>query len=270
MSEIHATAAVHPDAEIADDTVVGPFAVVGQGVKLAAGVNVGAHAVLEGDCTIGAGTRIHPFVAIGMPPQHRGDDGLTGRVAIGADCVIREHVTVHRGTDRGTGTTTVGDRSYLMVGAHVAHDCIVGNDVTMANNATLGGHVVLGDGVYIGGLSAVHQNLNVGRLTMIGGVIGIRKNIVPFSLIVPNSIHPEGALRGPNIVGLRRNGFSREAIRHIDTTMRFLFNGSGRLGELIDDAAVADTDQEVTQEIVDFVRNCLSRGFIGADFRNGS
>jgi UDP-N-acetylglucosamine acyltransferase len=225
--------------------------------------------VLHGNCEIGAGTRIYPFVTIGLAPQHRGDDGKAGRVVIGGNCVIREHVTIHRGTDGGNGTTRVGADCYLMVGSHIAHDCVVGNHVTMANNATLGGHVTLGDGVYIGGLSAVHQNLNIGRLTMIGGVIGIRRNVVPFSLIVPNNTYPEGALRGPNIVGLRRNGYSRSAIRRIDATMRFLFNGRGSLGELVEEAVVKDGDDQFEQEIVAFVRDRLTRGFIGADFRDG-
>ena len=269
MPEVHATAVVHPDADIAHDVAIGPYATIGAGVRLGVGVDVGSHVVVDGNCQVGAGTRIHPFVAIGLAPQHRGDDGTAGRVVIGSDCVIREHATIHRGTDEGSGTTQVGDHCYLMVGTHIAHDCIVGNDVTMANNATLGGHVTLGDGVYIGGLSAVHQNLNIGRLTMIGAVIGIRRNVVPFSLIVPNTSYPEGALRGPNIVGLRRSGFSRTSIRRIDATMRFLFNGRGSLGELVEEAAVRDADDEFAQEIIAFVRGRLARGFIGADFRNG-
>ena len=270
MPEIHATAIVHGDAEIADDVVVGPYSIIGPRVKLARGVEIAGHVVLAGDCEVGDGTHVHPFVTIGLAPQHRGDEGKAGRVVIGGDCVIREHSTIHRGTDGGNGTTRIGDRSYLMVGSHVAHDCIVGNDVTMANNATLGGHVSLGDGVYVGGLSAVHQNLNVGRLTMIGAGIVIRRNVVPFSLIVANHNYPEGALRGPNIVGLRRKGFSRTAIRRIDATMRFLFNGRDSLGELADEAAARDANDEIAQEIVAFVRNRFARGFIGADFRDGA
>jgi len=270
MPQVHTTAIVHRDAELAEDVVVGPFAMIGPGVRLASGVDVGAHVILDGDSEIGVGTRIYPFASIGLAPQHRGDAGDSGRVIVGGACVIREHTTIHRGTDRGSGTTRVGDRCYLMVGTHVAHDCNVGNDVTMANNATLGGHVTLADGVYIGGLSAVHQNLNIGRLTMIGAVIGIRRNVVPFSLIVPNTKYPEGALRGPNIVGLRRNGFSRTTIRRIDETMRFLFSNNGSLGTLVEEAAAKDADDEIAQEIVTFVRGRLSRGFIGADFRDGA
>jgi len=270
MPEVHATAIVHGDAEIATDVIVGPYATIGPGVRLAGGVEIGSHVVLDGDSEIGIRTRVHSFSTIGLAPQHRGDDGKAGRVVIGSDCVIREHSTIHRGTDGGGGTTRMGDRCYLMVGSHVAHDCIVGNDVTMANNATLGGHVCLGDGVYVGGLSAVHQNLNVGRLSMIGAGIVIRRNVIPFSLIVANHNYPEGALRGPNVVGLRRKGFSRTAIRHIDATMRFLFNGRNSLGERADEAAAKDANDEIAQEIVAFVRNRFARGFIGADFRDGA
>ena len=208
MAEVHATAIVHPDSHLADNVVIGPYAIIGPRVTLHDSVTVDSHAVIDGNTAIGEGTHVFPHAVIGMPPQHRRDSSTDSRVQIGKDCIIREHVTIHGGTDRGGGLTTVGDRCFLMVGVHIAHDCEVGDDVTMANNATLGGHVIVGDRAYLGGLAGVHQHVRIGRLAMIPAVSLIKGNVAPFALVLPSTDPLGGVLRGPNLVGLRRNGIA--------------------------------------------------------------
>lgn len=208
---VHPTAVVAADAGLAG-VEVGPFAVIGAGVELAPGVVVGAHAVLTGPLVVGAGTRIGAHAVIGTDPQDRAHDGSPTQLVIGADNVLREHVTVHRGSSAGRGATRIGDGNLLMVGAHVAHDCQVGDRCTFANGVMLGGHVEVGDDVVFGGLVAVHQGVRIGRLAMLAGGAMVAQDVPPFCLV-----HGDRArLVGVNTVGLRRAGLpasTRTAIR---------------------------------------------------------
>src|SRR6185312_2029804 len=170
---IHPTALVAPGADVASDAEVGHYCTVGAGVKLASGVRLRSHVVVEGDTEIGEGCDVWPFAVLGSPPQHAGyKDGDPGRLVVGRRNLIREQVTMHRGSTFGRGVTTVGDDGAFYVGAHVGHDCEVGNNVTLTNGATLGGHVRLGDYVIMGGLSAIQQRGCVGRYAFIGGAAG--------------------------------------------------------------------------------------------------
>src|SRR5215475_7057845 len=170
MPQIHPTAVVAPGARLADNVVIGPYCIIGEHVTLAAGVNLKSHVVVEGRTTIGERTRIFPFASIGHVPQDLKYDGEASSLEIGADNTIREHVTMNPGTAGGGMVTRVGDHCLFMVGAHVAHDCQIGNYVIMANNATLAGHVVVEDHAVLGGLSAVHQFVRIGKHAMIGGM----------------------------------------------------------------------------------------------------
>jgi UDP-N-acetylglucosamine acyltransferase len=268
MHGIDPTAVVSPSATLADDVTIGAYAVVGSNVTLDPGVIVHHHAVVDGAVTIGAGTEIFPFATVGMRPQHRGDTGAHGRAVIGRNCVIREYATVHVGTDSSGRLTTVGDGCYLMIGAHVAHDCRLGDNVTIANNVALGGHVEVGEGAYLGGLSAIHQHVHIGRFTMIPGGSRIGGNVAPFALVLPSPSPLGGTLRGPNIVGLRRNGFSRESIRDIGGGMRCLFGGSASMADRIRMVEDKYNGNPHVQEMIDFVQNRGVRGFLKADFRD--
>src|SRR5262249_27054807 len=147
------------------------------------GVRISSHVVLSGDMQIGARCVVHPHAVLGGGPQFRGDPGLEARLVVGADTVIREHVTMNGGSVKGGGLTEVGANGYFMAYSHVAHDCHVGNNVTFANGVALGGHVTIGDGVNIGGLSAVQQFGRIGRGAFVGGVTGVPDDVIPYGMV---------------------------------------------------------------------------------------
>jgi UDP-N-acetylglucosamine acyltransferase len=223
-------AVVHPGAVIGDGVSIGPYTVVGPNVVIGEGCEIGPHVVVEGNTTIGPHTRISQFASIGGPPQDFSYRGEETRVQIGARVIIREYVTIHRGTVRGKGETIVGDDSYLMAYCHVAHDCILGNGVIMANSAHLGGHIELGERAILGGLVAVHQFVRVGEFALVGGVSGVAKDVPPYTLASGARIY----VYGLNEVGLRRNGFSPETIRHLKRAFKLAFRSSLRVEQAVE------------------------------------
>jgi len=218
MSRIHETAIVDPAAEIGD-VAIGPYAVVGPGVKLADAVVIEAHSVVQGATSIGSGTRVGPHAVLGCPPQDRKHDGSDTRLEIGADNVFREFTTAHRGSSSGRGLTRIGDRNYFMANSHVAHDCEVGSDCMFANSAAIGGHVTLGDRVILGGLAAVHQHARIGRLAMVGGGGMCAQDVPPFTLAQGD----RARLFGLNVTGLRRAGLDTAVISALKAAWRTLF-----------------------------------------------
>jgi len=255
MTQIHPTAIVSPGAQLGQDVEIGAFCIVGPRVQLGDGVRLISHVVIEGATQIGAGTAVHPFAVLGGAPQHLAHKGEDTRLVVGERNIIREHVTMHTGTVGGGGVTTVGSDSLYMVGAHVAHDCIVGDRVTFANNATLGGHVVIGDFVFMGGLCAVHQFTRIGRYSFVGGGGVVTKDIIPYGSVWGNHAHLEGL----NLVGLKRRGFSREAINALRAAYRLLFADEGTFQERLDDVAEAHAGTPEVMEIVDFIRSEANR-----------
>jgi UDP-N-acetylglucosamine acyltransferase len=219
---IHPTAVVESGAQLGKDVSIGPYAVVGNDVVLGDACQIGAHVSIEGNTTIGDGTQISPFAAIGGPPQDFSYAGEKTSVQIGSRVIIREYVTIHRGTERGRQTTVIGDESYLMAYCHVAHDCILGPGVIMANSAHLGGHIELGEKAILGGIVAVHQFVRVGEFALVGGVSGVAKDVPPYSLASGARIY----VYGLNEVGLRRNGFSRNTILKLKRAFRIAFRSS--------------------------------------------
>ena len=258
MADIHPTALVDENARLADDVSIGPYVTIGPRVVLESGVSVVSHTAIDGDTVVGAGTNIGPFCAIGMFPQHRRDAGTTGRTRIGRNCVIREHVTVHCGTDGGSGLTTIGDDAYLMVGVHVAHDCTVGRNATLANNATLGGHVALGDNVFIGAFGVVHQFVRIGSHVMIGMGTVIVRDVIPYSLAVGD--RHSTYLRGLNLVGLKRHGFSRGDIRRLQEVVGRLFDSEESVERGVSAISADCPDFEPAMEIVAFLNAPSRRG----------
>ncbi len=219
MSRIHPTAIVDGSVELGEDVAIGPWCTVGPGVTLETGVHLVSHVVVQQDTTVGARTVIHPFAVIGGDPQHNGYKGETVRLEIGADNSIREHATFNRGTPQGSGLTRVGSNGLFMTGAHVGHDAIVGDNVVMANQATLGGHARVGDKVFLGGLCAVHQNGRVGQGAIVGGLAAVTRDVIPYGSAWGN----HARLHGLNLIGLKRKGYDKSAIRRLLAAYRDLF-----------------------------------------------
>ncbi len=255
MTNIHPTAIVAPGASLDDSVSIGPYCIVGEGVSLGPNVTLRSHVVVEGPTVLGAGCQVYPFATIGLPPQDLKYKGEPSRIEIGAGTVIREHVTIHPGTAGGGLLTTVGANCLIMVGAHIAHDCKVGNNVVMANCATLGGHVKLGDFVVLGGLAGIHQFVRVGHHAMVGGLSGVENDVIPYGSVMGNRAY----LSGLNIVGLKRRGFSREDIHALRAAYRLMFAEEGTLSERLADVAQMFKDNAPVMEIVHFIQTDSSR-----------
>ena len=256
MADIHPSAIVEDGARLADDVRIGPYCIVGAEVALAAGVVLEAHAVVAGRTRVGAGTHIYPFASIGHKPQDLKYRGESSELAIGENNQIREYVTMNPGTSGGGMVTTVGHGSLFMVGAHVAHDCRIGDGVVMANNATLAGHVTVEDRAIIGGLAAVHQFVRIGRHAIVGGVSAVVQDVIPYGSVTGDRAH----LVGLNLVGLKRHGVSREDIRALRNAYRLLFAAEGTLTERLSDVDNVFGGNEAVDTILSFMRAESSRG----------
>ncbi|HVV80170.1 MAG TPA: acyl-ACP--UDP-N-acetylglucosamine O-acyltransferase [Pseudolabrys sp.] len=249
MTNVDSTARVAPGAQLGKDVTIGPYCVVGPKVTIADGCHLLAHVHVTGRTTIGPRTRISAFASLGTPPQSVHYKGEDTTLSIGGDCDIREHVTMNIGT-AGSGGTKVGDRCMLMVGAHVGHDCVVGNDVVFANNATLGGFVQIGDYVFLGGLCAVHQFARVGEQAIIGGLAGVTNDIIPYAAVIGH----RGKLAGLNRIGLKRRGFSNAEIQSVYRAYRSIFFGPGKLSERVAKTAEDHRDDARVMRMIEFIR----------------
>jgi len=218
---IHHTAVVDAGAELDSSVYVGPYAVIEDGVRIAADTRIEPHAVVSGPTTIGERNLIGSFAVVGGAPQDLSYKGEPTELIIGSDNQIREYASIHRGTPGGHRKTVIGNHNLLMAYTHVAHDCRIGNNVIMANVATLAGHVEVGDRASIGGLVAVHQFCRIGTFSYIGGVSGIGLDVPPYVIIA--GTRNRTRISGINKVGLKRNGFSRETIKMLDTAFRIIF-----------------------------------------------
>ena len=227
---IDPTAVVHEGAELDSGVTVGPFAVIGADVKVGSGTWIGPHVVIEGITAIGNECKVFQFCSIGAPPQDLGYAGEPTETHIGDRNVIREFVTIHRGTTKDKTRTVCGSDNTFMNYVHIAHDCTVGDHVIMANNATLAGHVDLEDHCILGGLVAVHQHVRIGSYAIIGGASAVSKDIPPYVMAVGNRAH----VYGLNSLGLRRHGFSRDEIKEVKTAYNIVFRSSLKLKEAIE------------------------------------
>ena len=224
---IHPTAIIDSAAKLGSDVSIGAFSVIGPDVTIYDGVKLHHHVVIDGCTFVGAGCEVFPFAMLGGAPQHTRYDGERTKLHIGKNCVIREHVTMHPGTAIDAMKTTVGDNGLFFAGAHVAHDCVVGNNVILANHVGVGGHVTIGDFAYLGGYSAIHQFVRIGAHAIIGGGTAITADVIPFGL----ASGPRGALHGLNVVGLRRRGFEKEALANLKKAYACIFAGEGLFKE---------------------------------------
>ena len=248
---IHPTAQIEDGALIGKGATIGPYCVIDGNVVIGDNCKLVAHVHVTGHTTIGPRTVISPFASLGAPPQSVSFRGGPTRLVVGADCDIRQGVTMNTGTEDGGGVTEVGARGFFMANSHVGHDCLVGNDVVMANCATLGGHCIVGDHVFIGGLSAVHQHTRIGAHAMIGGVSGVREHVIPFGLAAGSFAR----LSGINVVGMKRRKFSSETIRVVRFAYRLIFFGNGGMAERLEDVESKYGNNESVAQIVAFIRN---------------
>lgn len=252
---IHPTAVIEDGAKIGAGVKIGPFCMVGPEVELGEGCQLVSHVALAGRTTIGPRTRIFPFASLGHIPQDLKYHGEPSTLHIGADCTIREGVTMNPGTEGGNMRTVVGDRCAFLANSHVGHDTRVGNDCILSNNVMLAGHVTVGDYVIFGGGSAVIQFARVGSHAFVGGMSGLENDLIPYGMAMGNRAH----LAGLNIIGLRRRGFTREQIHDIRRAYRLLFADEGTLAERVEDVAAEFDSHPFVHEILDFIREGKDR-----------
>lgn len=252
---IHPTAVVSPKAEIGKDVHIGPFSIVAENVIIGDGTRIGPHVAIDPFTDIGPECQIFQFASIGAAPQAIKFQGEETWVRIGRGTVIREFVTINRGTAFGGGVTEVGERNFLMAYCHIAHDCKTGREVIMANNATLAGHIVIEDCATIGGLTAIHQFVRVGRYAYIGGKSAVTKDIPPFVMASGD----RAKLFGLNLVGLKRRGVSDEAISRLKKAYRIVFRIGITLHEALERIKAEVESCPEVEEFVDFLRSS-SRG----------
>lgn len=266
MSTIDPTARIEDGAVIGEGTSIGPYCIIGPHVVIGANCRLIAHVNVVGHTTINSGCVVYPFATLGGSPQDLNYRGEPTRLEIGEGCCIREGVTMNVGTKKGGGITRVGARGYFMNNSHVGHDCIVGNDVIFATSATLGGHCEIGDFVYIGGLSAVHQFVRVGPQAMVGGVCGVRGDVIPFGLV--NGQY--ACLEGLNVIGMKRRKFTRERLAKVRGFYQKLFHGPSIFAERLSEVQPLASDDPAIAEILAFIGEGKNRALcLPADDRNG-
>lgn len=243
---IHPTAIIDPKAEIGANVTIGPYSIIREHVYIGSNTEIGPHVVIDPFVTIGSNCRIFQFAAIGAVPQDLKFEGERSYVKIGSSTVIREFVTIHRGTAMGGGITEIGEQNLLMAYTHVAHDCKIGNKVVLANNATLAGHVTVGDHATIGGLVAIHQFTRIGDYAFVGGKSAVVKDIPPYVIAAGD----RARLHGLNTVGLKRHEFSQETLSLLKKAYRLVF----RIGLTVNESVErVRAEVDLVPEVVTFI-----------------
>ncbi len=248
---VHPSAHVNPKAELGNGVSIGPLCVVGPDVRLGKNVELVSQVNLTGHTVIGADCKLYPFVSMGHPPQDFKHKGGPVSITIGDRCVFRELVNIHPGTDTGRAETRIGNDCYFMVGSHLAHEGQVGDHVVISNGAQIGGAVTIGDHAILGGLCAVHQHTRIGAHAFVGGMATVTTDVIPYGSVIGNTAH----LAGLNVIGLKRRGFDRNAVRDLRSAYRLLFAQEGTFAERLEDTAHIYKDHELVMEIVGFIRN---------------
>ena len=250
-ASIHETAIVSSSARVGNDCYIGPFCTIGDEVTIGDGVRLDSHVVVDGRTSIGSGTRVYPFVSIGLAPQDLKYGGEPTAVEIGERNHIREFVTIHRGTAGGGGTTRIGNENLLMAQAHVAHDCQLGSNIIMANAATLAGHVEIADRASVGAYSGVHQFCRVGYEAFVGGYSVVVKDAPPFAIIQGN----HAKCYGLNRIGLKRRGYSKETIEKLNHAYHLYLSAKLNTTQAIERMRAEITDCKEVDMLVDFIES---------------
>jgi UDP-N-acetylglucosamine acyltransferase len=254
-NKIHKTAIIEGNVKLGDNVEVGPYAVIMGNIEIGSGTKIIAQAHISGNTKIGENNKIFPFASIGTQPQDLKYNGEEVFLEIGNNNTIREHVTINPGTVTGATYTRIGNNCLFMVGAHIAHDCVVGNNIILANNATLAGHVQVGENAIIGGLSAIHQFVRIGANAMVGGMSGIENDVIPYG----NAFGERASLNGLNLVGLKRKNFSRETIHSLRNAFKDIFETDGNLEERIKRVKSEYQNNNEVSEIISFIESSKDR-----------
>ena len=250
----NSTSIIDKNSKIAENVKIGPFCFIGPNVTLEKNVELVSNVHIDGYTTIGEGTKIFPFACIGTDPQDLKFDGEKSTIKIGKNNKIREYVTIHPGTKGGGSKTIIGNNCLFMIASHIAHDCIIGNEVIIANNVPLGGHVIVEDGVVIGGNSAVQQFTRIGRSAMIGGMTGVLKDVIPYGLSTGN----RNVLNGLNLIGLRRKNYDNKKIISLNEAYKKIFNNN-KINSNLSEIRTKYKDNELVIEILDFIERDKKR-----------
>ena len=256
-TEIHKTAVVDKGANIGDNVYIGPYVVIERDVEIGDGCRIEPFAHIKRFTKMGKNNHIHSYACIGGPPQDLKFKGEESYLIIGNDNCIREYVTLNRGTEHGGGVTKIGSRCLIMAYAHVAHDCILADEVIMANAASLAGHVIIEEGAVVGGLSGVHQFVRIGKYAYIGGMTGVAQDVPPYSLVAGE----RGSLYGLNLIGLKRRGFSKEDIMKLKKAYRILWREELKKEEAIEKIISELGNCDKVMDLINFVKNS-KRGIV--------
>ncbi len=251
---IHKTALIDSKAKISDNVKIGPYSVIGPNVEIGEGTIVQSHVNICGNTKIGINNKIYPFASIGNDPQDLKFKGEKTKLEIGDNNKIREYVTINPGTDGGGGLTKVGNNCLFMVSAHIAHDCLVGDNVILANNVPLGGHAHIEDNAIIGGNSAVQQFTRVGKFAMIGGMCGVVRDIIPYGIAHGN----RSVLQGLNLIGLRRKNIPNKEIMILSDAYKEIFK-SENLTENLINLSKEFKDNELVADVIRFIEKDKKR-----------
>ena len=245
---IHKTAILDPKTKIAANVSIGPYSVIGPDVEIGENTNIHSHVNISGHTKIGKGNTIYQFASIGSDPQDLKYNGEETKLIIGDKNTIREYVTINPGTVSDDGKTIIGNNCLFMISSHVAHDCLVGDNVIIANNVPLGGHVIIEDNVIIGGNSAVQQFTRIGKMAMIGGMTGVLHDVIPFGLSTGN----RNSLQGLNLIGLRRAKFENKEILGLSEAYKKIFS-TKNLKENINVLSDTLKDNMLVKEVIEFI-----------------
>ena len=251
---IHPSSIISKETKIGKNVKIGPFCNIGGFVELGDGVELVSNIHIEGNTKIGKATKVFPFASLGTSPQDLKYNNEPNSLIVGERNTIREYVTINPGTESGGGKTIIGNDCLFMIGAHIAHDCRVGNNVIIANNVPLGGHVTIEDSVIIGGNSAVQQFTRIGRLAMIGGMTGVLKDVIPFGLSIGNRNY----LQGLNLIGLRRKKYENKKIMELNNAYKEIFS-SKNIHDNLNKINVNHKENELVNEVITFIEKDKKR-----------
>ena len=251
---IHKTAIINSKAKISTNVEIGPYATIGPNVEIGENTLIQSHVNIAGNTTIGKGNKLYSFASIGSDPQDLKYKGEETTLLIGDNNTIREHVTINTGTVQGGGVTKIGNNNLIMIGAHIAHDCIIGNNIVMANNTAIAGHAEIEDFVIIGAKCGVQQFTRIGKRAMIGGMTGVLRDVIPYGLSTGNRNY----LNGINVVGLRRDKVSNKDILGLTDAYKEIFK-TEVLSENLKNLNGKYTDNPLVKDVLDFINKDKKR-----------
>ena len=251
---IHKTAIVDPKAKISSNVNIGPYSIIGPNVEIGENTDINSHVSIAGHTKIGKKNKIYPFSSIGNNPQDLKYNGEKSYLEIGDSNTIREYVSINPGTDGGGGLTKIGNNCLFMVSSHVAHDCVIGDNVVAVNNVAIGGHVQIDDNAIIGGNSAIHQYIRIGKFAMIGGICAVIRDVIPYGLVHGN----RSILQGINLIGLRRNNIPNQEIALLSKAYKEIFK-SENLSENLKNLSEDFKKNDLVIEILKFIQKDKKR-----------